>query len=187
MNQDDDFTKPYRKIAAAEELIEEGSLMQDYVALYKKKFRGEPLVDVGRVQIAQIKHLKSVARDRALALLHHYFTMNDPWFIQQAYSLECLIKNLHKVHASFSQRTTHHKDSGKIELQFHCDACWKEFTLVCDMHFDLLNKMVRCPPCEMENKPLKTVSKQNRRTVSQTLGSAFPKMPTGLDSIEMTE
>lgn len=174
MNQEDDYNKQYTRIAAAEDLVEQNSLMQDYIVLYKKKFRGEPLVDVGRTHIAQIKHLKNTAKEKAHALLHHYFQMQDPWFIQQAYSLDCLIKNLHKVHASFSQRTTAHRDSSNVKMEIFCDACWKEFTYVCSMQYDFLNKTVRCEECERENKPVKKVSKEQRRATILKLGAVFP-------------
>lgn len=176
-----DWNKPYQKIAAAQELIEESSLMQSYIDLYRKKFRGEPLVGVNSVHLAQVKHLKNTAKDRAHALLHHYFEMKDEWFIKQAYSLDCLIKNLHKVNASYSQRTTHHKDSGMIQLQFGCDSCGREFTLVCDMHYNLVNKRTRCVDCEREDKPGRVITAEEKKAAAKT-GGIFPEMPSSIDS-----
>jgi hypothetical protein len=187
MDDDDHYSKQYKRIAAADDLIQEGALMQDYIALYKKKYRGEPLVDVNRVQIAQIRHLKTLAKDKAHALLHHYFTMSDSWFIQQAYSLDCLIKNLHKVHADFSKKATVHRDSGKIARQFLCEACEKEFTLATDLHADISKKLVRCEACEKENRPMKTYTRAERHAAILKIGSAFPEMPCGIDSTEETK
>ncbi len=181
MMDEDSWNNPYKKLQAVEDQIEEGSLMQSYVDLYRKKFRGEPLIDVNKVSIAQVKHLKSVAKDKAHALLHHYFEMRDDWFVKQAYSLDCLIKNLNKVNASYSQRTTNHKDSGKIQVQFSCDSCSREFTLVCDMHYNLVNKRTRCIDCERDDKPGKVVTKEKKYAAART-GTIFPEMPSGLDS-----
>lgn len=177
MNEDDEFNRPYRKIQAAEDLIEENALMARYVELYKKKFRGEPLVDVNRVQLAQLKAFKRIAGIHAHTLMSHYFEMHDKWFTDQAYSIDCLIKNINKVHASLSQRTGRVNLSGKLKIPFHCDACWKEFDLICDMKFDYTSRVVKCPECEASNKPVKVVTQTQRKETIMRLGYGFPEMP----------
>lgn len=188
MNQDDEWSKPYRKIKAAEDLIQENTLLDDYVRLYKKKFRGEPLVGVSRIHQAQIKHLVAISGDKAHHLLEHYFTMKDEWFIKQAYSLDCLIKNIHKVSADFSQRITRHKDSGKISIATTCDSCWKPFVLVCDLHFNYYDRPSRCPECEKENKPIRYASAAEKKRLTNKIGASFPEMPidSATDSIKNT-
>lgn len=175
---DDDFTKPYRKIAAAEELLEQNSLLTIYIEFYKKKFRGEPIFPVDKIHFKHIKEIRSTAKERAYALIQHFFTMKDEWFVKQAYSLECLAKNLHKVNADYSQRVEPaHKMQGKLKMQFYCEACWVEFTLICEPGFDFINGLVRCEKCTQLNQPLKRVSKEERRRTILKLGAAFPEVP----------
>lgn len=176
MNEDDGL-KQYRRIAAAEDLIESNALLELYVRLYKKKYRGEPLFHVNNVHLTQIKDFKKHAKEHAYGIMQHYFEMRDDWFIKQAYSLDCLIKNLHRVSADYTSRTTVHRQKGQVELEFFCDACWKPFNLICDLNYNFLNNPVRCPECKTLNAPLRRVNPADRRKTSIQVGQAFPDVP----------
>lgn len=173
----DDFEKPYRKIAAAEEQLERGALLDYYVKLYKQRYRAEPIFPVTAVTQTQIKDLQRIMKDKAYDTLTAYFKMKDDWFEKQHFSLDCLLKNLSKVNVQVTKAQGVAKAQGKISIQIYCDSCWNEFNLICDMHFDFLNKPVRCEPCYAQDAPLKRVSKQERHGTITRLGSAFPEMP----------
>lgn len=173
---DSELHKPYKKIQAAEEQLEINTLLDSYVALYKKKFRGEPLVDLNPVHTAQIKQLKKLAKDKAHFLLSHYFAMNDPWFIQQAYSLDCLMKNLHKVHADYSKRHSVNYNHEKCitSVNFWCESCWKDL-VVQDKNFP--NGFYQCEECKTAKRPMRLVSKEERRVTILKYGNMFPDLP----------
>lgn len=172
----DDFDKPYRKLIAANDKIEDETLMQEYIHLYKQKFRGQPLFDVNRVHLAQIKHFRSLTKENAHALLNHYFTIKDPWFENQAYSIGCLISNLQKVSASFTQKTTVRKDTGKLMMEFGCDSCGIQFTMIEDLNADY-SKIIRCEKCVKENRPVLKTTPEQRRASNLKLGTVTPEFP----------
>lgn len=167
--------KPYQRIAAAEEQLEHNSLLSLYIELYKKKYRAEPIFPVSNAHLTQIKDLRRAVKEKAYFFISSYFEMRDDWFEKQHYSLDCLLKNLNKVNTYLSSRTERTRDRGKIKLQFHCDACWKGFTLTCDMHFDFLNKPVFCEACG-PNAKVKRLNKEERRATVLKLGRAFPDL-----------
>lgn len=176
-NDDDEFLKSYRKVAAAEELIETNTLLELYSTLYKKKYKGEPIFPFNKYHLQQIKDFKRATGEKAYYILQHYFTMRDPWFESQAYSVECLIKNLNRINADFSSKNSIHTPSGYMEIDFYCDACWVKFLLKAPMSWDLTTRFIRCPDCEKEDRPLKRVSKEERRNTILKLGAAFPELP----------
>lgn len=188
MSNLDDPHYNYKRIAAAEDLVQSNALLDLYISLYKKKYRGEPIFPVSRAHHTQIKDFARNAGDKAHGIMQFYFEMKDEWFIKQAYSLDCLLKNLHRIAAEYSQRTgTAQKLKGKLKIQFHCDACWQEFTLICAPEYDFLNVLVRCEPCTTANKPLKKISKEERRATILKLGSAFPDVPWDTKRKDMIE
>lgn len=154
---------PYRKLAAVEELQDSNALLDLYVKLYKKKFRGEPIFPVSKAHLTQIKDFRKNAGDKAYELLQHYFEMKDEWFIKQAYSLDCLLRKIHIVAASYSQKVGKEQvPAGKERvIEFNCDSCWRPFMLPTSFKHDP-DKQVRCPECERENKAPKRVTKEER-------------------------
>ena len=174
----------YKRIAAAEELVNSNALLDLYSRLYKKKYRGEPIFPVSNAHLTQIKDFSRAVGDKAHGIMQHYFEMKDDWFIKQAYSLDCLIKNIHKVSASYSQRTNReHLHAGKRENQVYCDACWEEFTLLCDMNHDW-DRPIICDTCKQTGKKPKRLTKEERHRTILKLGNAFPEMPSAITEQE---
>lgn len=184
---DDEFTRPYRRIAAAEESLERNALLDYYVKLYKQKYRAEPIFPITAVTQTQIKDLQRIMKDKAYATLTAYFQISDKWFEQQQYSLDCLLKNLSKVNVQIQKLDNTQKLKGKLKMQFHCDSCWQEFTLICAPDYDFLNVLVRCEPCTAANRPLKKISKEERRATVLKLGNAFPDVPWDTKRKEMLD
>ncbi len=177
-SEDFEYSKSYRKLAAVEDKIQQDSLLELYVMLYKDKYKNEPIFPVDNKQYKFVKELRQqVGDEKARTFLHSYFEIRDDWFSKQHHSLECLLKNINKVALFASKRSDTNKLRGKLKMQFHCDSCWCEFTLICEPDFDYCNKLVRCPECEGANKPLKRVSKEERRKTILKLGMMFPEMP----------
>ncbi len=173
---DDQWNKQYTRLAAVEEQLDLNSFLDRYVELYKKKFRGEPIFGIDNIHFKHAKDIQKMAGTKAFALVEHYFSMHDKWFEDHAYSLDCLVKNLDRVNADHSKRQPRELE-GKLKIDFHCDACWKPFVLICDPTYDFLNAAVRCEDCTKANKPLKKLSKKERRKTVLKLGAAFPEMP----------
>lgn len=178
----------YKRIAAAEDVVEQNTLLDEYIRCYKNKYRGEPIFSVDNIHFRHIKTIRQSAKEKSRALINHFFAMKDDWFEKQAYSLDCLVKNLHRVNSDYSNRIEpQRKMQGKLKMQFHCDACWQEFTLICAPEYDFLNVLVRCEPCTAANRPLKKISKEERRATVLKLGSAFPGVPWDTKRKDMIE
>lgn len=170
--------RPYKKIQAAEDLVNSNALLDLYVTLYKKKYKAEPIFPVTREHLNLIKSFAQSTGPRAYGLLEHFFEMKDDWYHKQAHSLACLMNNLNKVNASYSQRVAAHKPSGLMHINTFCDACHAYFVLEVPMNHDM-NKTRRCGPCTKENRPVKTTSKEERRIAVLQMGNAFPELPNG--------
>lgn len=179
----DAMEAPYRKIAAAEEQIDSNALLDLYVELYKRKFYNEPIFPIHNGHFNQIKAFRKQAGERAYALLQHYFEMKDEWFHNQAYSLDCLLKNLNKVNAAYGQKAHVSELKDHISIPFHCDSCWHPFTLTVKANYDF-NRLTRCVECEREKRPIKTVTKEERRAAILKYGATFVKLPKSVDIAE---
>lgn len=153
MNDDFEYSKSYQRVAAAEEQIERSSLLDYYVSLYKKKYKSEPIFPVTSVTQNQIKELHRVMKDKARDTVTAYFSMRDDWFDKQHHSLECLLKNLSKVNVQVSRQVQNRDLKNKLTLQFYCDSCQREFTLLWPMDSTYCDKLVRCVECTASNRP----------------------------------
>lgn len=177
MNEDDQWNKQYRRLDAVEELSNRSALLELYARLYKEKFRLEPIFPSTNAHEAQLKALqKAVGADKAYALIQTFFEIRDTFFEKQQYSLECLMKNLNRVNVEAQRKHGEERLKGKLSMEFHCDACWTPFELICEPTYDYINKLVRCEPCKTESKQLKRVSKEERRATILKLGNAFPDL-----------
>ena len=123
MNEDD-LKAPYRKLQAVEDQIELNWILEVYTGYFKQKFKGMPIFPVDNIQFKWAKDLKKLCGMKAAEIIEHYFSMKDEWFIKQAYSLECLVKNINKVNASFSQNSHLRQSHNQITVPVFCDACW---------------------------------------------------------------
>lgn len=150
---DDELAKPYKKIAAAEELIEANSLLDLYIDMYKRKYKTEPIFNVTRAHTTQIKDLQRLTKGQGRVFISEYFQMRDDWFHKQQYSLDCLIRNLNKVAVAVKKREAHVDLKGKMIIQIICDSCHKELRLYWPMDSTFVTKTVRCEVCERENRP----------------------------------
>lgn len=148
------------KMGQAHDLIESNALLDLYIKLYKKKYRGEPVFPVSNAHLTQIRDFKRNAKDKAYELLQHFFEMKDQWFENQAYSLDCLLKNLHKISASYSSRTGHVQKGIMIEIKFFCDACGLEFKKTLPAQTDPTKHFARCEACEKKNAPQRRMPKE---------------------------
>lgn len=172
----EDYIKPYKKLAAAEDLLESNALLTQYIDLYKRKFKGVPIFPVNRAHLTTIKDFAKAAGPQAHAMIEHYFEMRDEWFIKQAYSLDCLLRNIQKVGASLSQSSSRRVNNAKMQINWGCDSCWKEFLLVVSIHYDF-SKITRCKDCEEKNRPYVTVNKEERARFMSNIAKAFPEIP----------
>ena len=171
MNEDD-LKAPYRKLQAVEDQIELNWILEVYTGYFKQKFKGMPIFPVDNIQFKWAKDLKKLCGMKAAEIIEHYFSMKDEWFIKQAYSLECLVKNINKVNASFSQNSHLRQSHNQITIAVFCDACWKEFPLTVSINHDF-NHPHKCPDCVIKNRPLKRVEREKRLKIVKALGAAF--------------
>lgn len=167
---------PYRKIAQAEELVNANALLDLYIALYKKKFRGEPIFPVSNEHLNMIKSFGRASGSKAYELLQHFFEMRDEWFQKQAYSIACLMNNLNKVNASYSQKAAAYRPSGTMQADVFCDHCWEDMVITVPMNHNF-DKTNCCDKCKENRVPPKRVSQAERRKTILKLGAAFPELP----------
>ena len=182
MNERDQeiLNAPYKKIRAAEDLQESNYLLTVYRALYKNKFRNEPIFPLSNSHLTQIKDFRRLVGDQAQFVMEHYFTMKDDWFIKQQYSLDCLLKNINKVNGSYSSATRLTRSTNEISINWFCDSCWKPFVLTVSMQYDF-DKLTRCNECTAENKPWKRVDRNTKARTLKTINSFVKDVETKKD------
>lgn len=159
---DDELSKPYKKLAAVEEQIESNSLLDLYIDLYKRKYKTEPIFPVTRVHMTQIKDLQRLTKGQARVFISEYFQINDEWIKKQHHDLPTLLKSLNKLSAIIAKRDGQKDLRGKLTIQFHCDACQREFTLLWPMNSTYCDKLVRCHECERQNKPTQKINMKTK-------------------------
>ena len=175
---DEEFFKlqgNYKKLAAVEEVEHNNLLVDIFISHWKLKFKAPPLF-ADTLHFAQMRGFQKIAGKKSEALIEHYFAMKDEWFISQAYSLDCLCKNINKVNASYSLFAESRNKENKVAVDVHCDSCWAPFQMLAGLNHDW-DKMMRCPPCEKANRPLKKVTKAERQAAVYKLSQLFPEMP----------
>lgn len=172
----DEFRRPYVRLKETEDQITANNLLNLYITLYKQKFKGEPIFPTSKTHLTMLKNLVTSCGQRAYGIIEHYFEMKDEWFKQQAFSIDCLLNNLNKVNASYSEKVARTGFSGMLTVQTFCDACWGDcfITVKANHNFDTPH---RCPECEKNNVPLKRVSLEERRNTILKLGAAFKELP----------
>lgn len=169
--------EPYRKLDQVADLQENNFYLDVYISHYKNRYRNEPIFDLSNIHFKYIKDLRKLVGNKTGEVLEHYFEMKDDWFYKQQHSLECLIKNINAVVNSLSSRARPSFGNSKMmNVDFHCDACWKAFVLTCPLNYDF-NTFTRCEQCEKEDRPLKTVTKEERRKAILKYGEKFIDMP----------
>lgn len=176
MYDNEQLKNQYRRLQATEDLVNSNALLDLYVSLYKKKFKGEPIFPVSNEHLNMIKSFAKASGHKAYALLEHYFEMRDDWFQKQAYSISCLMNNLNKVNASFSQKAASYRPHGTVRLHTFCDCCWEYFDTEVPMAHNF-DKTMTCPKCKETGAKPKRVSKEERNKTIQVLGAAFPELP----------
>jgi hypothetical protein len=168
---------PYKKIQAAEDLVNSNALLDLYVVLYKKKYKDEPLFGVNKEHLNLIRSFSKSAGHKSYGLLEHFFEMKDDWFHKQAHSLSCLMNNLGKVHASYSQKNAVARPAGTMRINTFCDACWGYFVLEAPGNYNF-DKPKRCSDCIDNNVPLKRVTKEERAKAVKIISKSFPEIPS---------
>ena len=160
---------PYKKLKKAEDLVNSNALLDEYVRLYKERYKGLPVFPASNTHLNMIKSFASAAGHKAYALLETFFEMSDPWYVQHGHSIDCLLNNISKVNAVFSQKTATKKLAGNINLHTFCDCCHKFMIAVvkANHNYDTPNK---CEECEKSNAPLKRVTKEE---IKKTAGTMF--------------
>lgn len=168
---------PYRKVQAAENLVNSNALLDYYVLEYKKKFRNQPILPVDNSHLTTAKDIAKATGNRAYAIVEHYFTMDpDGWYSKNGYTIEFLKRNLAAVNTSLSKLTPRHNKSDTINVHTFCDCCWKDMIRVVrfDHNYDDPN---RCENCIASGTPLKRVTKKERQQTVLKLGAVFPDLP----------
>lgn len=120
-----EYIKPYRKIQAAEELIESNSLLNHYITCYKKKYRTDPVFSLDNAHLTTIKDIQKMGKNKAFQLVEHFFQIDpDGWFSRNGHSLKCLKGSLHQVNSSLGKKMPA-PDSNDLAIQLHyaCTKC----------------------------------------------------------------
>lgn len=94
-----------------------------YLKCFNTKFKGEALItDEDRPVLVWLAKNLGIAKGEKV--IEHYFRMSDDWFIQNAYSLIVLKKNVNKVLASMGNRTEPGGKGAKMQMPIACDKCF---------------------------------------------------------------
>lgn len=169
---DDEFQRPYKRIAAAEELVDANSILDCYITAYKKKFRNEPIFPKSNAHLTQIKDLKSQTKGRGYEFIQAYFQMKEWVFEQQHYSLDCLLKNLNKVSTYLATRAPQTKAGTKtVAFDGYCDFCWGRMTVEDEISPTAFSGTMKCEQCIKENGPVKKIPHTRRLEVN------LPELP----------
>lgn len=171
-NEFENYKKTYGKIQAVVENQEQNFLVEVFASGWKAKHKGNYIFPVTNAHFTQMKDFRRQVGSCAAQLIEHYFTMRDDWFIQQRHSLDCLLKNVNKVIASYSTNAHARESAGKMSVPFHCDSCWEPFNLLVPITYNF-DRPSRCPECEKQNTPLRVVSKEDRNKALHILGTIF--------------
>lgn len=163
----------YKRIAAAEDQLEQSGLLSYYVERYQRKYRTPPIFPPDNRHFKHIKDLRNLTKEKAYDFITTYFEMHDDWFQKQNYSLDCLIKNLNKIAPVIVKRDSVREVKSKegVALKVGCDACWKEMTYIVPMNNVNIPSFIRCEECEKANKPRKTQKERKQFHV------VLPEMP----------
>lgn len=172
MNEDNEFYRPYKKLQAVQDQQEQNLLVDIYASHWKNKFKSMPIFPVSNSHFTQMKDFRRAAGPNAALLVEHYFTMKDDWFIKQAYSLDCLVKNLNKVNASFGTLQHSKSNSNQMSIKIGCDACWEILELSVPINFDF-NRPVRCVTCVDHGKSIRHTTKAERTAAVVKFGETF--------------
>lgn len=173
MNDEEILRRPYKKLQATEELINNNALLDLYASLYRKKFKSAPIFPVNNSHITAIKDFAKLAGDRAYGLMEVFFDCKDDWFIKQAYSIDCLIKNINKVNAYYAQRIDFHRGNHKALSKVFCDHCWEDMEIVTTFNHNF-DKTNCCDNCRANKTPPKRVTKQQIRQTLKIFEKSFP-------------
>lgn len=162
----EELAGPYRKLEAVQEQQEAAFLVEVFSSHWKLKFKSMPIFPVSNYHFTQMKEFRKSAKAagaNAEALIEHYFSIRDEWFEKQAYSLDCLCKNVNKVNASYGKAKHSQDRSNKIRITRFCDCCEVPMELELPLDFDF-NALLRCEDCKNGNKPPKKTTKAERMT-----------------------
>lgn len=172
MDEDNELHKPYLKLKTITDQQEQNFLIEVFSSHWKLKFKGIPIFPVSNFHFTQMKDFRRAAGPNAALLIEHYFSMKDEWFSKQAYSLDCLIKNVNKVNASFSQHQHARSQANMLAPSINpmfCESCWKELHITVPLDFDF-NKAVRCEECRDRDRPFKRVTRAERLAANIKFG-----------------
>lgn len=177
MNDDFEYTKGYRKIAAAEELQVQNDLLDLYLRLYRERYKQEFIVPVDKKHFKHIKDLReAVGNERALGIIYAFFEVRDSWFEKQHHSLECLLKNINKLSQYVAHLQRKQKLNGKLCIEMRCDACGNAFERILDPNHNF-DEIFRCADCMDENKPLYKPSQEERLGALHMINATFKEVP----------
>lgn len=170
MTEEEQYRQTYGKIQAAQDQQEQSYLVDVFSRCWKNKFYSFPLFPTSNYHFVQMRNLKKEAGDKAAELIEHYFEIKDEWFIKQAYSLDCLCKNINKVNASLASRATHER-AGDLLIRYACDACEKQIDLRVPSNYKFIFE--RCEDCIKANRPFKFSTKEERARSVIGMGQAI--------------
>ncbi len=107
-----------------QELEQSNYLVELYIKLFTKRFGTKPIFEDGNPQFDQVRNFKRMGGDRSVAIMEHYFLMDDNWFTNQGYSIPCLVKNINRVSAALSSSTPKTTNDGRdLIARLYCDNC----------------------------------------------------------------
>lgn len=129
-----------------QEIEHSNYLLEVYCALFNKKYNTKPVFEDSNPQFDQIKTFKKMGAERSAAILEHYFSIEDQWFINNAYSIPCLVKNFNRVSASLGSKSSTMGKVKGMDVRIYCDHCDVSFlkTVKENHNFD---DLALCPPC----------------------------------------
>lgn len=124
------------------------NLEDEYLKQFAVRFQSRAiLTDDDRAILGFIA--KTVGIIEGARIIEQYFKMDDPWFLDNAYSLPVLKKNINKVKASMAntKKAVPSGDRGlKMLIKKSCDKCFQYFTWV--GYGPDLEKLRLCEKCK---------------------------------------
>jgi hypothetical protein len=98
-------------------------LVQDaYEAAYKKRYNSSPFIETEDL-VVFVFLSKNFGLEQGKALVEHYLTMNDEWFMRQAHNPRTLRKDVNKVIADHGIKKSRNTQSVDVAMRVWCDWC----------------------------------------------------------------
>lgn len=131
-----------------QEIEHSNYLLEVYCALFHKKYNTKPVFEDSNPQFDQIKTFKRMGAERSAAILEHYFGIEDQWFINNAYSIPCLIKNFNRVSASLGKWGKGNGMEGVkwMQVGLYCDSCDDHYLIIVKKEYSF-EQLSLCTPC----------------------------------------